>query len=286
MRILPKQKDRYESIPKRDFITAVIRLLENEYKILGSRKILMMLADDIEQLHQEYFPQKNRMQMGDVVWQTTKDDGQRQSYGKRTEDYAVQTVILPLVRKEDVDRRIFFKKGDRNSNYEHREARDIELMVRLLKSAKDQSGLLSGAELSVLMNRSLTTIGKYLKAYFMKTGEVLPMKGYVLDQGSNPTHKGIIVSLYENGVSPADIVLKTGHTQDAVDRYLKAYEQVLQLVKKKHSAVSICQITGRTMNTNRQYLRLVKTYHPTLKVDIPEGEKKASLKNVKKLQKQ
>jgi hypothetical protein len=285
MRVLPKQKDRYESIPKRDFITAVIRLLENEYKILGSRKILLMLADDIEQLHQEYFPQKNRMQMGDVVWQTTKDDGQRQSYGKRTEDYAVQTVILPLVRKEDVDRRIFFKKGDRNSNYEHREARDIELMVRLLKSAKDQGGLLSGAELSVLMNRSLTTIGKYLKAYFMKTGEVLPMKGYVLDQGSNPTHKGIIVSLYENGVSPADIVLKTGHTQDAVDRYLKAYEQVLQLVKKKHSAVSICQITGRTMNTNRQYLRLVKTYHPTLKVDVPQEKDNSSIKKSKKHQK-
>jgi hypothetical protein len=286
MRILPKQRDRYESIPKRDFITAVIRLLENEYKILGSRKILLMLADDIEQLHQEYFPQKNRIQMGDVVWQTTKDDGQRQSYGKRTEDYAVQTVILPLIRKEDVDRRIFFKKGDRNSNYEHREARDIELMVRLLKSAKAQGGLISGAELSVLMNRSLTTIGKYLKAYFLKTGEVLPMKGYVLDQGSNPTHKGIIVSLYENGISPADIVLKTGHTQDAVDRYLKAYEQVLQLVKKKHSAVSICQITGRTMNTNRQYLRLVKTYHPTLKVDVPEEKKTALLKNIKKHKKQ
>lgn len=285
MRVLPKQKDRYESIPKRDFITAVIRLLENEYKILGSRKILLMLADDIEQLHQEYFPQKNRTQMGDVVWQTTKDDGQRQSYGKRTEDYAVQTVILPLVRKEDVDRRIFFKKGDRNSNYQHREARDIELMVRLLKSAKAQGGLLSGAELSVLMNRSLTTIGKYLKAYFMKTGEVLPMKGYVLDQGSNPTHKGIIVSLYENGVSPADIVLKTGHTQDAVDRYLKAYEQVLQLVKKKHSAVSICQITGRTMNTNRQYLRLVKTYHPTLKVDVPQEKDSSSIKKSKKHQK-
>lgn len=278
MRMLPKQKDRYESIPKRDFKTAVIRLVESEYKILGSRRVLMMLADDIEQLHQEYFPQKNRIQMGDVVWQTTKDDGQRQSYGKKTEDYAVQTVILPMIRKEDVDRRIFFKKGDRNSNYEHREARDIEMMVRLLKSAKEQKGLLSGAELSVLMNRSLTTIGKYLKAYFLKTGEILPMKGYVLDQGSNPTHKGIIVSLYENGISPADIVLKTGHTQDAVDRYLKAYEQVLQLVKKNHNAISICQITGRTMNTNRQYLRLVKTYHPTLKVDIPEEKKIAAQK--------
>jgi hypothetical protein len=270
MRISPTNRDRYESITKRDFKTALIGLLESEYKIIGSHRVLLMLADDIEQLHQEYYPQRNRLRSGDVVWQTTKDDGQRPSYGKKTESYGIQTVILPLIRDEDVERRIFFKKGDRNSNYRHREVRDIELMVRLLKSAKEQGGLLSGAELSVLMNRSLTTVGKYLKAYFEKTGEILPMKGYVLDQGSNPTHKGIIISLYEHGVSPADIVLKTGHTQSTVDRYIKAYEQVLQLVKKRHDAISICQITGRTMNTNRQYLRLAKDFHPELKTKIPE----------------
>ena len=83
-------------------------------------------------------------------------------------------MVLPLITKEDVERRIYFKKGDRNSNYRHREARDIETMVRLLKSAKSQGGLLSGAELSVLMNRSLSTIRKYLDAYMEKTGEILP----------------------------------------------------------------------------------------------------------------
>jgi hypothetical protein len=265
-------RDRYESISKRDFKTSLIRLLETEYKVLGSRRVLMMLADDVEQLHQEYYPSQNRLGFGDVVWQTTKNDGQRQSYGKKTEDYAVQTVILPLIRKEDIERRIYFKKGDRNSNYRHREARDIELMVRLLKSAKAQGGLLSGAELSVLMNRTTGTIGKYLKAYFEKTGEVLPMKGYVLDQGSNPSHKGIIISLYEQAISPADIVLKTGHTQNAVDQYIKTYDQVLALVRKKHDAISISQITGRTLHTARQYLRLVKDFHPDLRVDTSEPQ--------------
>lgn len=267
-------RDRYDSIGKRDFKTSLIRLLESDYKVLGSRRVLMMLADDVEQLHQEYYPSEKRLQFGDMVWQTTKDDGQRQNYGKKTEDYAVQTVILPLIRKEDIERRIYYKKGDRNSNYRHREVRDIETMVRLLKSAKDQGGLLSGAELSVMMNRSLGTIGKYLKAYFEKTGEVLPMKGYVLDQGSNPTHKGIIISLYEQGISPADIVLQTGHTQNAVDRYIKSYDQVLALVKKKHDAISITQITGRPLNTVRQYLRLVKDFYPKLKVVVPKRKLK------------
>ncbi len=213
-------RDRYESINKRDFKSSLIQLLENEYKLLGSRKIIEMLSEDIEDLHNEYYPHRDRLGFGEIVFRTTKDDGQRQSYGKKTEEYASTTVILPLITKEDVERRIYYKKGDRNSNYEHRESRDIETMVRLLKTAKEQGGLLSGAELSVLLNRSLNTIGKYLKAYQEKTEEILPLKGYVLDQGSLPTHKGIIISLYENGVSPADIVLKTSHSQDAVDRYI------------------------------------------------------------------
>jgi len=261
-------RSRYESVPKRDFQTAVIRLLEEEYKLIGSHRVIQMLAEDVMQLHQEYFPLKDRAQTGDIIWQTTKDDGQRQSYGKKTESYAVQTVILPLVRKEDVERRISHKKGKKNEYYVLETERDREQLVRLLKSAKSQGGLLSGAELSVLMNRSLTTIGRLLKEHFRRTGEILPMKGYVLDQGSNPTHKAIIIGMYEQGMSPLAIARKTDHTQGAVDRYLKAYEQVLQLVKKGHDAISVCQITGRTMNTVVQYLRLVKEYHPTLEVDV------------------
>jgi hypothetical protein len=264
--------DRFESVAKRDFKTALIRLLEQEYKILGSRRILVMLADDLEQLHQEYFPQQNRLGFGDIVWQTTKDDGQRQSYGKKTEDYAVQTVVLPLLRKEDIERRVFYRKGEHNTNWRRTEERDLEQLVRLVKSAKSQGGLLSGAEVALMMNRSLTTIGRYLRLYYQSKGEVLPMKGYVLDQGSNPTHKGIIIELYESALSPADIVLKTGHTQEAVDRYIKGYDQVLALARKKHDAISISQVTGRSINVIRQYLGLVKDFHPELQVAVPDRQ--------------
>jgi len=216
-------------------------------------------------LHREYYPGKSQVGFGEIIFTTTKDDGQRQSYGKKTEDYRAVTLALPLITKEDVERRIYFKKGDRNSNYRHREARDIETMVRLLKSAKSQGGLLSGAELSVLMNRSLSTIRKYLDAYREKTGEILPLKGYVLDQGSLPTHKGIIISLYEQGISPADIVLKTGHSQDAVDRYIKHYEQVKKLMSKRMNETAIKEITGRSMKVVKEYIKLYHDLNPETK---------------------
>jgi len=255
-------RDRYESINKRNFRSAIINLLEKEYKIIGSRKILQILADDIENLHREYYPRQDQVGFGEIVFTTTKDDGQRQSYGKKTEDYGTTTVVLPLITKEDVERRIYYKKGDRNSNYKHRESRDIETMVRLLKSAKSQGGLLSGAELSMLMNRSLTSIRKYLDAYTQKTKEILPLKGYVLDQGSLPTHKGIIISLYEQGISPADIVLKTSHSSEAVDRYIKHYEQIKKLIKKGMDENSIKEITGRSMKVVREYIKLYKDLNP------------------------
>lgn len=261
-------RDRYESINKRNFHQAIVNLLENEYKILGSRKVLDMLAEDIEMLHREYYPSASQVGFGEIVFRTTKDDGQRQSYGKKAEDYATVTVVLPLITREDVERRIYYKKGDRNSNYKHNAARDIETMVRLIKSAKAQGGLLSGAELSVLMNRSLSTIRKYLDAYREKTREILPLKGYVLDQGSLPTHKGIVISLYEQGVSPADIVYKTGHSQDAVDRYIKHYTQVKKLLRKGMEEESIKEITGRTMKVVREYVKLYHDLNPTT------GEKK------------
>ena len=255
-------RDRYESITKRNFRQALINLLEQEYKILGSRKIIDLLSEDIEELHREFNHEKEKVGFGEIVFRTTKDDGQRQSYGKRTEDYATTTVVLPLITEEDVERRIYYKKGDRNSNYKHLQARDIETMVRLLKSAKAQGGLLSGAELSVLMNRSLATIGKYLKEHQEKTGEILPLKGYVLDQGSLPTHKGIIVSLYEQGVSPADIVLKTSHSQTAVDRYLRQYEQIKKLIIRGLDVDAIRGITGRSLKVVKEYIKLYNNFHP------------------------
>lgn len=47
-------RDRYESINKRNFRQALINLLEQEYKILGSRKIIEILSEDIEELQREF----------------------------------------------------------------------------------------------------------------------------------------------------------------------------------------------------------------------------------------
>ena len=140
-----KARNRYESIPKRNFRNAIVRLLEVQYKILGSHKVLQMIAEDILALHKEFYPDIEAQRLGHIIWRTTGADCKKPSYGTRVEDYEVKTVILSLVTDKDVEMRIesFYGQPKGNENYKKQQERDIEVMARLVKSAYEQGGLLS-----------------------------------------------------------------------------------------------------------------------------------------------
>ena len=270
--------NRYESIPKRSFRNGIIRLLEENYKLLGSHKVIQMISDDIVELHKEFYPELEKESFGHIVWRTTKATSRKPSYGTKSEDYEVQTVILPLVTEQDIENRIkshySYKDKDGQCNYQKQIDRDIEVMARLVKSASEQGGWLTGAELSVLLNRSLGTIGRYMRIYHETHDDILPTKGLMLDQGSKPTHKGAIIDLYEQGYPEPDIARMTNHTIESTSRYIKNYKNIRLLLEKKFNIMDIVRITGRGRSTVLQYRDLVYRYHPLLKPK--EGKEKKS----------
>lgn len=270
--------NRYESIPKRSFRNGIIRLLEENYKLLGSHKVIQMISDDIVELHKEFYPELEKECFGHIVWRTTKATSRKPSYGTKSEDYEVQTVILPLVTEQDIENRIkshySYKDKDGQCNYQKQIDRDIEVMARLVKSASEQGGWLTGAELSVLLNRSLGTIGRYMRIYHETHDDILPTKGLMLDQGSKPTHKGAIIDLYEQGYHEPDIARMTNHTIESTSRYIKNYKNIRLLLEKKFNIMDIVRITGRGRSTVLQYRDLVYRYHPLLKPK--EGKEKKS----------
>ena len=161
-------KSRFASIPKRSFRNSVIHLMEHNYKLVGSHKVLAMMADDIVELHparrsggKEYYPDTSKIGWGSIVWQTTAATEKKPSYGTKVEEQQIKTVILPLVTLEDVEDRIHshYRRG-KDTNQKKQAERDVKTMSRLVKSAHKQGGLLTGAELAVLMNRSLNAIGR------------------------------------------------------------------------------------------------------------------------------
>ena len=268
----------YKSIPKRSFRNAIIRLLEDHYKILGSHKVLQMVADDIVNLHKEFYPDLEKRSFGHIVWQTTGKDCKKPSYGTRVEDYEVKTVVLPLVDKSDIEERIKSQYGTKR-NHKKQQDRDIEVMARLIKSAYEQGGLLSGAELSVLLNRSLATIGRYLKIYHQTHTDILPTKGIMLDLGSSPSHKASIIDLYEQGYPEIDIVRLTTHTIESVGRYIKNYKNIKLLLEKGFNLMEIVRVTGMGRCTILQYRDLIYLYHPTLKPKEKQEIKKKKEEN-------
>jgi hypothetical protein len=253
-------------VGRRDFRAAVEYLLEAEFKLVGSHRVIRMIAEAVMDLHREFYPESRNLEPGTILWATTKAGEQAKvSWGKRAESYGIQMVLLPLVTKAEITSRMQGGPGrDPRDNWRKDFRRDMDTVVRLVKSAAEQGGLLSGAELSVLTNRSLAKIHDYIRTYEQETGEALPLKGYVLDMGSSPTHKGIICRKFEEGMSPPDIARATGHTLAAVDNYLGTYERVKVLLRKNFDAPTICQVTGKAARTIAQYLVVVEQFHPEL----------------------
>ncbi|MBC8180690.1 DUF1670 domain-containing protein [candidate division KSB1 bacterium] len=177
--------------------------------------------------------------------------------------------------EENVNKRVLVRDGDRNSYYKRCEERDIAAMVRLIHSTWDQDGMLSGAEICVLLNRSLTTIQRYIKKYEAEhPDEALPLKGYILDQGSRPTHKGIILTLYEQGIDPTEITKRTNHDLESVDRYIKTYNRVKELYRKGFSREEIKKVAGSYLTTIDQYLRIALHFYPDIKEKWQDTTKK------------
>jgi len=253
----------YASIEKRTFESALLHLLETNYGLLGGRRILQLLVEDVLGLMEEFAPSTAGVSSGTLVWTCTADEGKKAEPGKRTEEYKTATVKLPFVTRADLRTRTE-AKTPRDKIQAVAKARDKRRLARMVKAAEKQGGLLTIAELSVILNRSYEVTRQYVREWEEETGELLPMKGYRMDQGSRPTHKKEIIRLYELGLEPPDIARETGHSLKSVERYLKDYERVKLLLKRGTAVEEISGLIGRGQHVVLEYVELARQYHPEL----------------------
>ena len=243
----------FSNLDTKTFRQAIIELLESEYKLLGSHKILELIADDIVEMEYKYHPRKKNNQFGSLSWVATSEQNNKPKLGKKREEYKQEVIELPYVTEEDIE-----LKRQSVSKTEH----DMIRIARLTKAAKNQGAMLTVEELAAIMNRSAATISKRIGEYHETHDDVLPLKGYILDMGRGTTHKKAIIELYEQKVQPPDIARKTEHSLNAVDRYIKDYERVKFLIRRGISTTQIKHMTGRGASVIKQYRKLIEKYHP------------------------
>lgn len=255
----------YIGTTKRTFTAAVVNLLETHYQVLGSRRILDLLADDLQALAEQFYPAPEHLSSGWMVFTGTKASGRKAHLGKSAADYELVTLAWPVLLPEDVQRLASLPRGQAKSPA--RSAWWQERLVRIIEYGWQHAAgpvLLSQADLAAMLNLSTSRVSELLAQARRSTGKPLMTKGYYFDQGMRPTHKEEVIALYEAGVDEPSIARQTGHAQTSVGRYIRDYERVKLLLAHQTPAERIPQLTGMQPNVVRAHVGLVHQYHPKL----------------------
>lgn len=260
----------YIGSSQRTFQQAIIRLLETEYGFLNSRRVIRMLAEDVERLADEFHPTTACVSSGWLVFTGTKATGGKAHPGKSAGDHPLVTLSWPVLLPDDIETMIHMPTGRAGRQHMSRLLKKrLERIVDYGLDHPDGPALLTCADLGLMLGRTSTQISRLLKAIREETGKTLITKGYYFDQGVRPTHKAEIVALYEQGMDETDIARHSNHAQSSVGRYLRDYERVRLLLQRNISVEQISPLTGLQPTVVNAYVKLTKQYHPDL---LPNSE--------------
>jgi Protein of unknown function (DUF1670) len=148
---------------------------------------------------------------------------ERQRKGKTMAHTRLVPVRLSVVAQADIDAMV--------AGVGALERRELRLR-RLAHEAYNQGGVLSEADLTSVTGYTDGGVSATV-IRLRKRGEILPIRGYVADMGSWPTHKAAIVRLYLEGLTTPEIASRTYHAKKSVDRYIEGFERV-RLLDTKH----------------------------------------------------
>lgn len=258
----------YHGCARRTFDQALIGMLEKDYGLLGSRRVLELLATDVEALTKQFYPQPEYLANGWLVFTGTLATDTKVHPGYRAGEHELVTISWPLITSEDIETLSNLPTGEagRKAKRELYKRR----LLRLVEHGLDHPEgpvLLTLADLSLMTGLSTVRVSKHLDELREETGKSLPTKGYHFDQGMRPTHKREVIALYEAGVDEADIARRTGHSQSSVGRYIRDYERVKLLLSRGTPVEQIPTSTMMQPNVVRAYVELVDEYHPDLDSD-------------------
>ena len=227
--------------------SAIKHLLTDEYKFLGGERVQEMLAKDIVQLFRRYTRDPWSLDVGQTLWFAVDKD-EKPGPAKTLAKMRITPVVLSVTHDED--------KVLRANGCSHKEVRRFKV-ARILKEAYSQNGVLSQSDVSELLGVSAGTIGKDSREYQDENAVILPYQGTIHDIGPSLTHKKVIISLFLQNVPTPDISRKTCHTEEACDRYIKAFKRVKTLYGRM-SPLEISRTLEMSERLVNEYIALIE----------------------------
>jgi hypothetical protein len=211
------------------------------------------IIDDILGLIDDYFlvssidSDLHHIHYGQLVWMAVPTD----EYPQRAKPIAatrMKPVVLSFITDDDIAHIAHGFSAD---------ALRRKRLVRWVDEAFDQGALLTQLDLAVLLSVCDATVSKDVRQ-IQKNGKLLPTRGNIHDLSGAITHKREIVTLYLEGYLTPEIAVKTNHSKEAVDRYIKDYHRVETLWKHGITSLDeIAQLARLSKRVAQQYIDLL-----------------------------
>jgi hypothetical protein len=220
----------------------------HEYGYDKGEVVVAAIVEDICDVVREYFTKPDELEPGQLTY-WCPDSTERGAKGKTMAHTKLVPVRLKVVAQEDIDALV--------AGAPALERREIKVR-RLAHEAHDQGGVLSEVDLSLVTGYTDSGVSSTI-IRLRKRGEILPIRGYIADMGSWPTHKAAIIRLYLEGLTTPEIASRTYHTKKSVDRYIDGFERV-RLLAAKHAREELPLLTAMTPNVVAQYLAILEEH--------------------------
>lgn len=183
------------------------------------------IVDDIIQLIDQYFlvsPHRDEhlvgqyLLYGQLTWMAVPIEERPRKYQSIAETQ-LKPVVLSFLTDDDV--------AHIAHGFDSKSLRKKRLL-RWVDEAFDQGALLTQLDLAILLGVCDAVVSQYVQEIQTETGRLLPTRGNIHDLSGAITHKREIITLYLEGYLTPDIALKTQHSNEAVDRYIRDYHRV------------------------------------------------------------
>lgn len=240
--------DIYRSIEQKTFRSALFHFVKKEYGFTMGNLALDRFCGDVEGLVKEYYPPKDHIKPGQMIWYAVAED-EKPSYAKRIADTKMVPVVLTIVSEDDIEE---MRKGTKLSEIKKR------MTIRLHTEAKEQGGVLSELDTKVIIKMSLPAISKNIVKYEKETGKIVPRRGTVHDMGRSLTHKRIICyKKFAHKHSSMRIARETNHSLEEVEKYTFDYRRVKYCLLKGIEEEQIPFILKMSKSLVKEYVAII-----------------------------
>ena len=213
--------------------------------------ILQSLVNKLITVIDTYFIDAKHIKPGEA-FMIGVDKNEKPGFRKSLLDTKLNTCIVSLFTQEDINMK--------NNSIKAKEIKKQKLK-RVLNEAIKQDVVFSNQDMSHIMNLSTSTISKYIHEIEEEENILLPRRGTIHDLGPSISHKIFILKKIKVELKSIEQTCReTHHSKEAVNRYLKDFENIQLLYENQFSIDEIHQATKKSQKLIQEYIQIIDNF--------------------------